>query len=146
MKNRNPILPLSRHKRSHKIIKKSLRPYPLGKRVFFAHLTHAPHPAGWKAHISTFQWLTELYNPIKRTAIITLWQTQHGFRALSRPQKKLWDFEVRWLSQNDKNSFSQLSPKLSTIDPMFINNTNINVPIPHLLSPKLRLYDIHSSS
>ena len=82
----------------------------------------------------------------KRTGIITLWQTQHGFRALSRQRKKLWAFEVPRLSQNDKNSFSQLSPKLSTIGPMFINNININVPIPHLLSLKRSLYDFHSSS
>ena len=29
---------------------------------------------------------------------------------------------------------------------MFIDNTNVNVPIPHLLSPKRNLYDLHSSS
>ena len=38
------------------------------------------------------------------------------------------------------------SPKQSTLDPMFINNIDINVPIPHLLSLKRSLYDFHSSS
>ena len=69
-------------------------------------------------------------------ADIILWQTQHGFKALSRPQKKLWAFEVARLLQNDKNSFSQISSKLSTIGPMFMYNTKLKVPIPHLLSLK----------
>ena len=47
--------------------------------------------------------------------------------------------------QKHSKKFSQLSPKLS-IDPMLISNTNINVPVAQLLSPKLSLYDFHSSS
>ena len=43
---------------------------------------------------------------------------------------------------DDKQFFS----KRNKIGPMFINNTNINVPIPHLLNPKLSLYDFHRPS
>ena len=39
-------------------------------------------------------------------------------------------------SRNDKNGFCRLSPKISTIDPMFIDKIDINMPIAHLLSPK----------
>ena len=46
-----------------------------------------------KYHIPASFYRRKLYNPIKRTGIITLWHTKHGSRPLSRPQTKLWTFE-----------------------------------------------------
>ena len=45
-----------------------------------------------------------------------------------------------------KNSFLQFTPKLIERGPMLTNETYINVLIARLLSPKLSLYDFHSSS
>ena len=61
-------------------------------------------------------------------------------------KKSYGHLKFRGYRKNYKNSFSHLSPKLSTIDPMFINKTDINVPIPHLLSLTRSLYDFHISS
>ena len=39
-----------------------------------------------------------------------------------------------------KTSFSQITEKVMVLEYMFVNNTNINVVFPHLLSPTL--YDL----
>ena len=61
-------------------------------------------------------------------------------------KKSYGHLKFRGYRKNYKNSFSHLSPKLSTIDPMVINKTDINVAIPHLLSLKRSLYDFQISS
>ena len=53
------------------------------------------------------------------------------------------------LSRSNRDSpklFCSISPKISKIDPMGISNTNINMHIAHLLSPKWSLYDFRSPS
>ena len=62
------------------------------------------------------------------TGIITLWQTQHGFKALSRPQKKLWVFEVPEPSAPLTSSPPFDSVKIHTL-PANRKQANRNTPV-----------------
>ena len=46
------------------------------------------------------------YNPIKRTAIITLSQAQHGFKAISRSQKSYGHLKFRGYRKMTKTVFA----------------------------------------